>query len=311
MRDLWLGLTELYNLFHRGDLTAEIVAAKSGKDAAVAADGYARLLRLRELHCELDQTVLTAYGWDRPSDFGPAVGLRHGFVELDYLPENDRLRYTIQPEARREVLARLLKLNHHRAAAETPATVKKGARPKQPALQFPTSDLPIFEHVAASGSYVPSFAESREPYESGLIYAVQLVRALLAEAGGSLAWPQLVDAFTLATQPTLLCASAKSEHAKIAARWRKSWRETPPPGGLVTAIEQLGHANLNVERDAGTWVVSLQDGPKPPLNEPVRGDAWLALRVLGVAPSAPPLQPSLSIPEFAAWSQRLEAIFSE
>ena len=149
MRDLWLGLTDLYNLFHRRDLTAEIVAAKSGKDAAVAADGYARLLRLRELHRELDQAVLAAYGWDRPTDFGPAIDLRHDFVELDYLPENDRLRYTIHPEARREVLARLLKLNHQRAAAQATTPVKKGARPKQPALQFPTSDLPIFEHVAA------------------------------------------------------------------------------------------------------------------------------------------------------------------
>jgi hypothetical protein len=311
MHDLCLGLTVLYNLFHRRDLTAEIVAAKSGKDAAVAVDGYARLLRLRELHRELDQAVLAAYGWDSPSDFGPAIDLRHDFVELDYLPENDRLRYTIHPDARREVLARLLKLNHQRAAAQATATVKKGARPKQPALQFPTSDLPIFEHVAAGAPFVPSFSEAREPYDSGLIYAVQLVRALLAEAGGSLVWPRLVDAFTLATQPTLLCASATREDAKLAARWRKVWRETPPPGGLVTAIEQLGHANLSVERDAGTWVVSLQDGPKPPLNEHVRGDAWLALRVLGVAPTVPPAQPSLSIPEFAAWSQRLEAIFSE
>jgi methylase of polypeptide subunit release factors len=311
MRDLWLGLTDLYNLFHRRDLTAEIVATKSGKEAAVAADGYANLLRLRELHRELDQTVLAAYGWDRPSDFGPAVELRHDFVELDYLPENDRLRYTIHPEARREVLVRLLKLNHQRAAAQAPAAVKKGARPKQPALQFPTSDLPIFEHVGGGAPFVPSFSEARQPYDSGLIYVVQLVRALLAEAGGSLAWPRLVDAFTLATQPTLLCASATGEDAKFAARWRKSWRETPPPGGLVTAIEQLGHANLSVERDAGTWVVSLQDGPKPPLNEEVRGDAWLALRVLGVAPAVPPAQPSLSVPEFAAWSQRLEAIFSE
>jgi hypothetical protein len=311
MRDLWLGLTDLYNLFHRRDLSAEIVAIKSGKDAAVAADGYARLLRLREFHRELDQAVLAAYGWDHPSGFGPAIELRHDFVELDYLPESDRLRYTIHPEARREILARLLKLNHQRAAAQMTTPVKKGARPKQPALQFPTSDLPIFERVAAGAPFIPSFSESREPYDSGLIYAVQLVRALLAEAGGSLAWPRLVDAFTLATQPTLLCAGATGEDAKLAARWRKSWRETPPPGGLVTAIEQLGHANLSVERDARTWVVSLQDGPKPPLNEHVRGDAWLALRVLGVAPAVPPTQPSLSIPEFAAWSQRLETIFSD
>lgn len=38
--------------------------------------------------------------------------LIHDFYELDYLPENDRVRYTIHPEARKEVLKRLLELNH-------------------------------------------------------------------------------------------------------------------------------------------------------------------------------------------------------
>ena len=32
--------------------------------------------------------------------------------EVDYLPENDRIRYTISPNAKKEVLKRLLKLNH-------------------------------------------------------------------------------------------------------------------------------------------------------------------------------------------------------
>jgi hypothetical protein len=40
------------------------------------------------------------------------VGLRHDFYEVDYLPENDRVRYTIHPEARKEILKRLLELNH-------------------------------------------------------------------------------------------------------------------------------------------------------------------------------------------------------
>jgi hypothetical protein len=31
---------------------------------------------------------------------------------LEYLPENDRNRFTICPEARKEILKRLLKLNH-------------------------------------------------------------------------------------------------------------------------------------------------------------------------------------------------------
>ncbi len=49
--------------------------------------------------------VLEAYCW---SD----LAFRHDFYDVDYLPENDRVRYTIHPEARREVLKRRLELNH-------------------------------------------------------------------------------------------------------------------------------------------------------------------------------------------------------
>ncbi len=60
----------------------------------------------------MDEAVLAAYGWDKAGPDGPAIELRHDFYEVDYLPENDRVRYTIHPDARREVLKRLLKLNH-------------------------------------------------------------------------------------------------------------------------------------------------------------------------------------------------------
>ena len=52
-----------------------------------------------------DETVLKGYGW-------MGIDLAHDFYEVDYLPENDRMRYTISPEARKELLKRLLKLNH-------------------------------------------------------------------------------------------------------------------------------------------------------------------------------------------------------
>lgn len=59
----------------------------------------------RQNHKEMDEAVLEAYGWQD-------IALRHDFYEVDYLPENDRVRYTIHPEARKEVLKRLLELNH-------------------------------------------------------------------------------------------------------------------------------------------------------------------------------------------------------
>ena len=66
----------------------------------------------------MDQAVLAAYGWHQPSDAGPALALRHDFYEVDYLPENDRVRYTIHPDARKEILKRLLQLNHKLYAEE-------------------------------------------------------------------------------------------------------------------------------------------------------------------------------------------------
>jgi hypothetical protein len=125
MLSLWLGLTDIYNLFHDRDLTPEKVAKVSKKPMDEAERGYQGLLELRRLHRELDIAVRDAYGWTD-------LDLGHDFHEVETLPENDRVRYTISPTARKEVLRRLLALNHERAAAEAASAPKKPAkRPKQ------------------------------------------------------------------------------------------------------------------------------------------------------------------------------------
>ena len=111
MRQLWLGLTDIYNLFHIRNLTWELVAKVSKKSDEEAEAGYRGLLHLRQLHRELDETVRDAYGWQD-------LKLDHDFYEVETLPENDRVRYTISPTARKEVLRRLLALNHERARTE-------------------------------------------------------------------------------------------------------------------------------------------------------------------------------------------------
>ena len=113
MLDLNLGLTKTYNLFHDPKLDEALVAAAIAKSGGKggASDLFARITRLRELHAEMDRVVLEAYGW-------VDVKLEHGFYELDFLPENDRTRYTICDKARREVLERLLELNFRRHAEE-------------------------------------------------------------------------------------------------------------------------------------------------------------------------------------------------
>jgi hypothetical protein len=77
-----LSLTKIYNLFH--------------DPACTDAD----IVRLRELHAEMDRAILACYGWE---DLEPS----HGFYQND----RGQMRFTISPEARREVLVRLLQLN--------------------------------------------------------------------------------------------------------------------------------------------------------------------------------------------------------
>jgi hypothetical protein len=139
MLSLWLGLTDVYNLFHSKTLETDLeehCASLARKDpsglkipeehrAKALAFSYQEalngILELRKLHVELDTTVRDAYGWND-------LDLTHDFYEVETLPENDRVRYTISPAARKELLKRLLKLNHERAAEE--AAVEPSAKKK-------------------------------------------------------------------------------------------------------------------------------------------------------------------------------------
>ena len=85
------GLTDIYNQFHnteeiRGDIS-----------------------ELRQLHVEMDQAVAAAYGWQD-------LNLDYGFHET-----KQGIRYTISEAASREVLDRLLALNHLRHTEEEAA----------------------------------------------------------------------------------------------------------------------------------------------------------------------------------------------
>jgi len=86
-----LGLTKLYNLVNDPDIA-------DSADIDVA--------RLRQIHVELDEAVMAAYGWDD-------VPLEHGFHTYRQMR-----RWTVSPAARVEILDRLLEENHRRAAAQ-------------------------------------------------------------------------------------------------------------------------------------------------------------------------------------------------
>ncbi len=130
MLQLRLGLTKSYNAFHAKEISEALFStdiSKSDKktiekqlgkevwylwnhlhkteNACSIDEALAGIIELRKLHVEMDYAVLEAYGWQD-------IDLRHDFYEVDYLPENDRVRFTIHPDARKEVLKRLLELNH-------------------------------------------------------------------------------------------------------------------------------------------------------------------------------------------------------
>lgn len=89
MVDRRLGLTGLYNLVNDPEI-------ESDPDVD----------RMREIHVELDEATMAAYGWDD-------VPLDHGFHTYRQME-----RWTVSPAARVEILDRLLELNHERARAE-------------------------------------------------------------------------------------------------------------------------------------------------------------------------------------------------
>ena len=131
MQSLWLGLTKTYNLFHASDLSPEMVARFSKKDADTVGAGFQALLELRRLHVALDIAVRDAYGWQD-------LDLEHDFHEVETLPENDRVRYTISHAARRDVLKRLLAENHIRAGTEAKDPPSRSNRSGR--KRMPTSD---------------------------------------------------------------------------------------------------------------------------------------------------------------------------
>jgi hypothetical protein len=109
------GITITYNRVHDPNEDAEDVCA------------------LREFHKALDETMSKIYGWE---DLDQA----HGFWET-----SQGMRFTIGPEARVEVLKRLLEMNRDREATESDRARMRPNRPR-------ASKRPVSKGEQASGS---------------------------------------------------------------------------------------------------------------------------------------------------------------
>lgn len=86
LRQNSISMTEIYNRMHKEE------------DRSTAAS------EMRDFQVALDLAVMSVHDW---SD----LDLEHGFHEVPYLPENDRIRFTMSETARSEVIRRLSDLN--------------------------------------------------------------------------------------------------------------------------------------------------------------------------------------------------------
>lgn len=337
MQDLWLGLTEIYNLFHSPDdetlarletLYRKRAATSDWRTAeAVPADrspltlyrhpaaALAGVQRLRTLHAAMDTAVLTAYGW---TDLLPKCTCE--FL-LDYeddetdsgTEESSRKkkkpwRYRWPDEIRDEILARLLKLNAERAVEEklageaTAKSVKSAKKSASKVSKAGKMQLGLgISSPQATERRLPT--DFRLPASQPLLYTTNLVVALLSEAGGSLVWPRLLDAFILATTPTLIQRLAPSEDAARVKAWASRWNETVAEGLLLPSLNQLGARNLTVTENNEGPVFHLLDGPRQPATDDVAYDAWLALRIAATLPLD-----TLQVPELAKWTKEVNKL---
>ena len=137
MLKVQIGLTKTYNLFHQKDLSIEDIIKASKQPQEICESAYEDIIKLRELQKQMDGAVLQAYGW-------LDIDLAHDFYEVDYLPENDRIRYTISPDARKEILKRLLKLNHEIHEQELMEGKSKKGKSKKKTKPDDSNQLELF-----------------------------------------------------------------------------------------------------------------------------------------------------------------------
>ncbi|MFC8305383.1 hypothetical protein ACFUMJ_03680 [Streptomyces olivaceus] len=100
MMERKVGLTRLYSLFHDASV----------RDSDIAA--------LRDVHREIDEAVMEAYGWQDLN------------LSCEFYSTRQGERFTVAPPVRSEILDRLLELNHacHRAESHTPPSVTKASK---------------------------------------------------------------------------------------------------------------------------------------------------------------------------------------
>lgn len=108
-----LGLTKIYNQYHNIAIANNydnmiILTLKKllkTEEEVFVKEFIYEICKLRQLQIKMDEAVSAIYEWND-------ISFDFNFYEQSYLPENDNIRFTIHPDTRKEILKRLLLLNH-------------------------------------------------------------------------------------------------------------------------------------------------------------------------------------------------------
>lgn len=287
-----VAMTDLYNLYHN--------PTEQSPDIS----------QLRALHVEMDRAVALAYGWPLlvdgqvvqppadgsynppPSSFAP-LDLGHGFHET-----KQGIRYTLSEPARREVLDRLLALNHQRHAEELAAGLHEKKRKAK------KSATPGAEQPASKRGRKAAITVFAEPQELGLDFgppvpakptgdarfAATLIIGLLSEAQRqktSLRMSQLKQAFDFVTQPTMMEGAAPNASRGVVKQWVAKWSSPIGPDWFIPTLKLLKGGTVKAASSADDPPMVLVGKPLQPDSPDLLEGIRLAVQVVGFAPPVP------------------------
>jgi hypothetical protein len=225
------GLTKTYNRFHDPEETS------------------ADIQELRQLHVKMDQAVAAAYGW---SD----LVLGH-----DFGVTKQGLRYTISELARREILARLLALNHERYAEE----VKQGLhdpKAKKTAGKRKRRTTKTAQPVLAGASLYDTVLDTAFPSTSRDKFLCGLLCDLVAAHPG-LPPTAYLDAMVIALRykrhGSLLIGNERKQFAKLAGLLPQACVQSADKIPWMELLELLSQQEA-IRKDAGNLQPGSQFG---------------------------------------------------
>ena len=194
------GLTKTYNRFHDPD------------------DGSTDIQKLRDLHVEMDKAVAAAYGWND-------LDLGHGFHET-----KQGLRFTISEPARREVLQRLLKLNHQRHAEEVKQGLHDNKKKSRRALGGKRKAKKVTKPAAAKTLFDMTGDDTRFPKNDSDKFLCGLLCDLVAETQGlvpNVYRDALVVLLRFERHGRLLIGDEQAQFVRLCKKLPKEWIQSP------------------------------------------------------------------------------------